>query len=124
MAEFFWLVAHERSGMNDVADAQFSPVEEGLAQWHGRGVAGTPAIGDATANSPQRAGSKFDAQHSPLWYLIASAPLFITRGPTDSSLWVWLTRAPYIVFGTLLGGSLWYVSRRLYGNSGGFIALG
>ena len=37
--------------------------------------------------------------------------------------WLWLTRAPYILFGTLLGASLWYVSRRLYGNAGGYIAL-
>jgi hypothetical protein len=34
-----------------------------------------------------------------------------------------LTRAPYILFGVLLGASVWYVSRRLYGNAGGYIAL-
>jgi len=37
--------------------------------------------------------------------------------------WGWLARAPYLVFGVLLGASLWYVSRRLYGNAGGYIAL-
>jgi hypothetical protein len=37
---------------------------------------------------------------------------------------VWLARAPYLLFGILLGASLWYVSRRLYGNAGGYIALG
>src|SRR5262249_22541772 len=41
----------------------------------------------------------------------------------NSWIWFWLSRAPYIAFGALLGGSLWYVSRRLYGNAGGFIAL-
>jgi hypothetical protein len=30
---------------------------------------------------------------------------------------------PYLVFGVLLGASLWYVTRRLYGNPGGVIAL-
>jgi hypothetical protein len=35
----------------------------------------------------------------------------------------WLARAPYFVFGLLLGASLWYVSRRLFGNAGGYIAL-
>src|SRR5207245_6182093 len=31
--------------------------------------------------------------------------------------------APYLLFGLLLGASLWYVARRLYGNEGGFVAL-
>jgi hypothetical protein len=35
----------------------------------------------------------------------------------------WLVRAPFIVFGWLLGASVWYVSRRLYGNAGGYLAL-
>ena len=33
-------------------------------------------------------------------------------------------RAPFLVVGFLLGASLWYVARRLYGNVGGYIALG
>src|SRR6202043_4250725 len=37
--------------------------------------------------------------------------------------WGWLARAPYLTFGVLLGASLWYVARRLYGNAGGYIAL-
>jgi hypothetical protein len=32
-------------------------------------------------------------------------------------------RAPFTVAGLLLGASLWYVARRLYGNAGGYIAL-
>ncbi|HXE92010.1 MAG TPA: glycosyltransferase family 39 protein [Terriglobales bacterium] len=35
----------------------------------------------------------------------------------------WLPRLPSVVFGLLLGGSLWYVAHRLYGNRGGYIAL-
>jgi hypothetical protein len=37
--------------------------------------------------------------------------------------WGWFARIPYLIFGLLLGASLWYVSRRLYGNQGGYIAL-
>jgi hypothetical protein len=34
-----------------------------------------------------------------------------------------LAASPYLFFGVMLGASLWYVTRRLYGNSGGYIAL-
>jgi hypothetical protein len=33
-------------------------------------------------------------------------------------------RLPFLFAGLLLGASLWYVARRLYGNVGGYIALG
>jgi hypothetical protein len=32
-------------------------------------------------------------------------------------------RLPFLVVGLLLGASLWYVARRLYGNIGGYVAL-
>lgn len=35
----------------------------------------------------------------------------------------WRARAPFLVFAILLGVSLWYVARRLYGNPGGYVAL-
>ncbi len=35
-----------------------------------------------------------------------------------------LIRLPFLLSGLLLGASLWYVARRLYGNFGGYIALG
>ena len=35
-----------------------------------------------------------------------------------------LIRLPFLMAGLLLGASLWYVARRLYGNIGGYIALG
>ena len=35
-----------------------------------------------------------------------------------------LIRLPFLLAGVLLGASLWYVARRLYGNFGGYIALG
>jgi hypothetical protein len=35
----------------------------------------------------------------------------------------WMVRSLFVVMGILLGVSLWYVARRLYGNAGGFVAL-
>ena len=32
-------------------------------------------------------------------------------------------RLPFLIVGVLLGASLWYVARRLYGNVGGYVAL-
>ena len=36
----------------------------------------------------------------------------------------WLMRLPFALFAVWLGGGLWWVSRRLFGNEGGFLALG
>lgn len=69
-------------------------------------------------------------------YRVAGLPLTLERvlsgQPQSSSTWemrhlVWnvllLLRLPFIFFGVWLGGAIWWVSRRLYGNEGGFIAL-
>jgi len=37
---------------------------------------------------------------------------------------VYLIHLPFVFFALLLGGGLWWVARRLYGNEGGFFALG
>src|SRR5207248_3776123 len=68
-------------------------------------------------------GSPYDPDHSPLWYLIESAPVALFNAAPESPAWLWLTRIPFVFIGTLLGASLWYVSRRLYGNAGGYTAL-
>lgn len=122
VGECAWLVAHEYP--TAAGAEEFVRLEEGLAQWHGQGIAGTPHVRVAPPRPAAAANELYDSHHSPLWYLIASAPLIVFDLPPDSLRWLWLTRAPYIVFGTLLGASLWYVSRRLYGNPGGYIALG
>jgi len=102
-------------------------MNEGLRQWHGRGIAGIPEPNSAEASSslvsPRDA---YDANRSPLWYLVASAPFAVFPEPIDTTTVPasgWLARSPYFVFGLLLGASLWYVSRRLFGNAGGYIAL-
>ena len=57
---------------------------------------------------------------------IAAIPAIIAR-PFASSLplekWKWILRLPFVAIGWLLGASVWYVARRLYGNHGGYIAL-
>jgi hypothetical protein len=106
-------------------------VMEGLRQWRGRGIAGTPenipSQNSAPAhNSPVETLQGYDPYRSPLWYLVAAAPVALGPAPATPArerLWLWLTRVPYLVFGVLLGASLWYVTRRLYGNPGGVIAL-
>ena len=119
LAECGWLMAHETPAV--ISSEEYSRVQEGLAQWREGAVAGTPASGQA-ANSELRA-PVFDPDHSPMWYLIESLPLALFRLGLTSKAALWLTRVPYVFIGLLLGASVWYVSRRLYGNAGGYIAL-
>lgn len=123
-----WLVAREYLTIGSVTTDELMRVEAGLSQWHGQGIAGTQSNQTVfyTPFKPtdQSRGDSFDHNHSPLGYLIASAPAGIFRVSPANRSWLLLERVPYILFGILLGASLWYVSRRLYGNAGGFIALG
>lgn len=120
VAQCAWLVAREYGAVGTTED-EFVRIEEGLGQWRGLGIAGTPSI--KSPLEPASADNLYDSNHSSLWYLIAAAPVAIFRVSPEGATWLALTRAPYILFGALLGASLWYVSRRLYGNAGGFIAL-
>jgi hypothetical protein len=128
IAECAWLMGHENTSVLYANESDLSRIAEGMAQWRGRGIAGTPSmqhhLDPATIGGTGYNERQYDEHHSPLWYLIASAPVSVIRVSPDSSVWVWLTRGPYIFFGVMLGASLWYVSRRLYGNAGGYIALG
>jgi hypothetical protein len=74
----------------------------------------------------------FDTVRSPLVSLIAAFPLRVLHPDATSHYYDqfyldshrWLIRLPFVMAGLLLGASLWYVARRLYGNTGGYIALG
>jgi hypothetical protein len=121
LAECGWLIAHEDRGA--VSAEEYSRVHEGLAQWQGKFIAGTPVGSGEASEAIRIRGNAYDSEHSPLWYLIESAPLAVFRVDLDSRLGLWLSRLPYVLIGALLGASLWYVSRRLYGNAGGYIAL-
>ena len=127
----FWLLLRGTRPL-DVDSAELFRVQEGSRQWRGEGVAGTPSLErlEAAASPPPdiEQNQGYDPDHSPLWYLLASAALVHWQdgSPSQTNLvpyWAWLARLPYIVLGVLLGASLWYVVRRLYGNAGGYIAL-
>jgi hypothetical protein len=108
-------------------------VYQGLQQWKGGPIAGTPESlrSEAATGLPSagRAGhlrvrDGYDQDRSPLYYLIAGAPLL-----SHPSSWLPVSpqalamATPYLFIGVMLGASLWYVARRLYGNAGGYIAL-
>jgi hypothetical protein len=110
-------------------------VYQGLKQWQSGAIAGTPKSlrAEAATGLPSaaraghiRASDGYDQDRSPLYCLIAAAPLLLMPSALapDSTLGQLWTAAPYLFFGVMLGGSLWYVTRRLYGNAGGYIALG
>ncbi|HYG98352.1 MAG TPA: hypothetical protein VD837_04420 [Terriglobales bacterium] len=61
---------------------------------------------------------------SPLISWLATLPTQLPlQRDLDSAAWRVVLRLPFIFAGALLGASLWYVSRRLYGNAGGYVAL-
>jgi hypothetical protein len=128
MGQCFWLLlAHAKREAVD--SSQIFRVQEGLLQWRGESIAGTPSTNRLEAGTfpppevDQNQG--FDPNHSPLWYLLASVALLGWHPPDVNTplYWGWLERLPYLVLGVLLGASVWYVARRLYGNAGGYIAL-
>src|SRR5271166_72435 len=129
MGQCCWLLVRGTEPL-EVDSSELFRVLEGLRQWRGQSIAGTPSEdrleGAAPAPIEVEQNQGYDPNHSPLWYLIAALPLANWHSPAGVNpvpYWAWLTRLPYIIFGVLLGASLWYVARRLYGNSGGYIAL-
>ncbi len=129
LAQCAWLVSRSlRVGEMDLRE--WYRIDTGLRRW--RTTPQTSAAPDPHSmvgpGPPPRIRDNqgFDPDHSALWYLISSAPLLLWPGRFQSQslpYWGWLARAPYLLFGLLLGASLWYVARRLYGNEGGFVAL-
>jgi hypothetical protein len=74
-------------------------------------------------------------RYSPLPNVLSAAPMRVdanrvpAKNPTQESVRKevrrlrWLLRTPFLIIGILLGVSVWYVARRLYGNAGGYVAL-
>ncbi len=129
LAQCAWLVGHSLSGL-DLSEAY--RINEGVRQFHGGRVAGTPSATHPKQDEESNPATwfftqdGFDPYHSPLWYLTGAGALLFWPSPLrieSLRFWGWLAHAPYLVFGTLLGASLWYVARRLYGNAGGYVAL-
>lgn len=136
LAQCSWLVyselrATESSG---AVAAEQVRIASGWRQFHGGGIAGAP-FPDPPKDLPLEVpedelshdASNFDTQHSPLLSLVTAAPLLVVPqrllGPESSQYWRWLPRLPFLACGLALGASLWYVARRLCGNTGGFLAL-
>jgi hypothetical protein len=128
LAQASWLVRAELRTAHEPDAQEAIRIGEGWKQWHGYGVAAVPFLDPVvTAQDPFRTDdSGFDTEHSPLLYLVSAAPLL--AWPQDfasdsAAYWRWLPRIPFLACGVFLGASLWYVARRLCGNTGGFVAL-
>jgi hypothetical protein len=128
-----WLV-HIQTWHASVADSdQALRTYQGLEQWKGGAIAGTPESlrSEAITGLPSagradhlRVSEGYDRDRSPLYYLVAASPLLLRAASwLPQSLLPLLAASPYIFFGLMLGASIWYVARRLYGNAGGYIAL-
>jgi hypothetical protein len=129
-----WLIWIETAHGSLPDSAHDLCIYHGLEQWKGGAIAGTPETlhSESVTGLPSsgyaghlRVRDGYDQDRSPLHYLTCAAPFLLkpsglrTESPPGQ---LWAT-APYLFFGVMLGGSLWYVSRRLYGNAGGFVAL-
>jgi hypothetical protein len=128
-----WLVYSElrATGSTEAADpaAEQVRIASGWRQLHGGAIAGAP-FPNAQSTLPlevSRDANGFDTQHSPLLSLATAAPLLVVPqsllNPESTPYWRWLPRLPFLACGLALGASLWYVARRLCGNTGGFLAL-
>jgi hypothetical protein len=130
LAQAVWLVHSELNPPELPGEVAASASEQarltaGWRQFHGRGIAGAP-FPDSPGSLPIEVShdvNGFDTQHSPLLSLLTEAPLLVCPRWLLDSTWRWLPRLPFLACGLLLGASLWYVARRLCGNTGGFLAL-
>ena len=128
LAQALWLAHAELRAGHEPDGAEALRIGEGWKQWHGRGIAAAPFLdSENSAQEPLRGdGSGFDSEHSPLLYIVSAAPLLAWPrdfGGDSAAYWRWLPRIPFLACGLFLGASLWYVARRLCGNTGGFVAL-
>ena len=75
----------------------------------------------------ERLANAGTSQRSPLAPLLAGIAARISGAESHYArlgnyrFWI---RLPFLFAGLMLGASLWYVARRLYGNIGGYVALG
>jgi hypothetical protein len=74
----------------------------------------------------ERLASANVQQHTALVPLMAGIPARLCgaeKHVTEFNHYRIFIRLPFLIVGVLLGASLWYVARRLYGNVGGYVAL-
>jgi hypothetical protein len=130
LAQCSWLVYSELHATGSSATAaEQVRIASGWRQLHGGAIAGAPFPDVQFPFPPEvsRDANGFDTQHSPLLSLVTAAPLLVVPqsllNPESTPYWRWLPRLPFLACGLALGASLWYVARRLCGNTGGFLAL-
>ncbi len=102
LAQCIWVIA-----VVPITSLESSYIEDGLIQLDNMSTAGSP-------------------ERSPLVPLLGAIPVKLFAGSItfeQLSRYRFLIRLPFLFCGLMLGASLWYVARRLYGNFGGFIAL-
>ena len=127
LAQCVWLAVH--SPMRAMELAQ---IERGQALFHQHVfaaeaarspvipvLAAAPLIGSGIRIGEAITGRR-PVPHKPVPRTFPGATPFFYPHPRS---WRWRVRLPFIAIGVLLGASLWYVARRLYGNAGGYIAL-
>ncbi len=132
LAQACWLVHSELSASPAPGASEQARIAAGWRQLHGGSIAGAP-YPDPPSSLPTEISADinnddgFDSEHSPLLSLLSAAPLLASPqppfNPESSPRWRWLPRLPFLACGVFLGASLWYVARRLCGNTGGFLAL-
>jgi hypothetical protein len=135
LAQALWLVhselhAAKSLGADGPSASEQARITAGWRQLHSGGIAGAPYPDRRGAPpidvSQDQDNDGFDTEHSPLLALVTAAPLLTWQHPLDQEFifnWRWLPRIPFLACGVFLGASLWYVARRLCGNTGGFLAL-
>jgi hypothetical protein len=135
LAQAAWLVhselhLSESSASDGPSASEQARITAGWRQLHGGSIAGAP-YPDPPGTLPveiSQDSDGFDTEHSPLLSLVTAAPLLawpqrLLDSDSSSYYWRWLPRIPFLACGAFLGASLWYVARRLCGNTGGFLAL-
>ncbi len=102
LAQCIWVIS-----LVPITSLESSYIEDGLIQLDNMAQAGSP-------------------ERSPLVPLLGAIPVKLFAGNItfeQLSRYRFVIRLPFLFCGLMLGASLWYVARRLYGNFGGFIAL-
>ena len=125
LGQALWLLHAELRAAHEPDQPEAIRIGEGWKQLHGRGVASAPYL-NPDPNIAVTLDS-FDTEQSPLLSVLSAAPLLAWPqrlwNTELSNYWRWLPRIPFLACGVFLGASLWYVARRLCGNTGGFITL-
>lgn len=111
LIQSLWLVAHVPLDMSETRAAL-----AGRSLWSPRQLMGaSPLIPGDSILTLRSAG----ALSALVAHWETSSHKFSIYGAPNR----WLVRLPFVVFGVWLGGALWWVARRIFGDEGGYVAL-